>query len=70
MMNCCQFCFNFALNFNSRHYNVASLIQRFSPQTMHVRFNPPTGQFGLTEHRPDVLARMVGRCRLTLSNSR
>ena len=33
---------NLAFDVQLQEAHVASLIQRFSPQTMHVRLNPPT----------------------------
>ena len=55
---------NLAFDVELQEAHVASLIARFSPQTMHVRLNPPTGGVSLTEHRPDVLARMEDDVRL------
>ena len=49
---------NLAFDVELQEAHVASLISRFSPQTMHVRLNPPTGGVSLTEHRPEVLQRM------------
>ena len=61
---------NLAFDVQLQEANVTKLIQRFSPQTMHVRLNPPTGSVGLTEHRPDVLARMEDETRQYLAANR
>ena len=61
---------NLAFDVELQEAHVASLIARFSPQTMHVRLNPPTGGVSLTEHRPDVLARMEDDVRVYLAENR
>ena len=61
---------NLAFDVELQEAHVASLIQRFSPQTMHVRLNPPTGGYGLTEHRPDLLAKMEDETRQYLAENR
>ena len=61
---------NLAFDVELQEAHVASLIQRFSPQTMHVRLNPPTGDVSLTESRPDVLARMEDDTRQYLAENR
>lgn len=49
---------NLAFDTELQEAHVASMIARFSPQTSHVRLNPPTAHYSLTEHRVDVLTRM------------
>ena len=61
---------NLAFDVELQEAHVASLIQRFSPQTMHVRLNPPTGDVSLTESRPDVLAEMEDDTRQYLAENR
>ena len=61
---------NLAFDVELQEAHVASLIQRFSPQTMHVRLNPPTGGVSLTEHRPEILHRMEQDTRQYLAENR
>ena len=61
---------NLAFDVELQEAHVASLIQRFSPQTMHVRLNPPTGGVSLTEHRPEILQRMEQDTRQYLAENR
>ena len=61
---------NLAFDTELQEAHVASMIRRFSPQTSHVRVNPPTAHYSLTEHRVDVLTRMEDDTRAYLAETR